>query len=135
MKKDELNPKLILAVSLLHMANANGEIANEQMMYLLTVLHGDNKLISQANKYIKKSIQIGRTLQDFLDEAKDLICDEQKEFIVINMIDIMLSDSNCDVHEERLLGFYLDSFNFDEEKYLNYKSMIYKKNNYDLFDL
>lgn len=133
MRKDELNPKLILAISLLHMANANGDIANEQMMYLMTVLHGDNKLISEANNYIKRSIQIGRTLQDFLDEARIILNKEQIEFLIINMIDIMLSDSNCDVHEERLLGFYLDSFDFNHEKYTNFKEMIFKKNNYDIF--
>lgn len=134
MKKPRLTPKLALAVSLLHMANLGGDMTSEKMMCMISTLQGDNRIISYANKYIKDSMLAGITLNEFLEEACKLLSDAQKEFIIINMIDIMLTDKECGLHEEKLLGFYLDAFGFEAEKYEQYKNFISKKNDFILFE-
>lgn len=121
-------PDMVLAVSLLHMANANGDIANEQLNYLLTTLNGNTSLINKADKYIKKAVKSGTNLSDFLNEAKAVTTEEQQQAIVLNMLDIMMSDGHIDSHEERLLQYYVDHFKIPDAEYHAFKRIIELKN-------
>ena len=133
-KKNKLMPsKLIMAVSLLHMANANGSVENEQINYLLTIFKGDTKIVNHADRHIKDAIKKGRTLDDFLEDANKVLSDEQKRCIVANMIDIMYSDGRCDAYEQKLLDAYISGFGHDYSDYLTYIELSVIKNNHEVF--
>lgn len=129
----ELTPKLSFAIALLYMASADGVIENEEITYLSTVMHGDGAIISQANSYIKNAIKKGITFDKFLIQSNKILTISQKECIVVNLIDMMLSDGEAALNEEKLLKHILDEYGFSEEKYDIYKELMIKKNDHSVF--
>jgi len=134
-KKVELTPKVSFAVALIYMASANGAIENEEAVYLSTVMHGENDKIIKANKYIKGAIKKGKTFDDFLDESNEILTMEQKECIIINLIDMMLSDGKIDEYEEKLLEKVIMKYGFVSEKFDIYKELMIKKNDHGVFNI
>jgi uncharacterized tellurite resistance protein B-like protein len=132
-KEVTLTPKLSFAVALLYMASADGVIENEEITYLSTVMHGDGTLIADANRYIKNAIKSGTSFDKFLLESNELLSNDQKECILVNLIDMMLSDGEASDNEEKLLKHILDKYGFDEEKYTIYKELMIKKNDHSIF--
>jgi len=132
-KKIELTPKLSFAVALLYMASADGAIENEEITYLSTVMHGEGNIISKANSYIKEAIKSGATFDTFLTASNKLLSNAQKECIIVNLIDMMLSDGEAASNEEKLLVHIIDKYGFDEEKYTVYKELMIKKNDHSVF--
>lgn len=130
-----LTPKLCFAIALLYMASADSHIENEEITYLSTVLHGDVEVIRQANRYIKEAMKKGTNFDHFLKESDEILNESQKECIVINLIDMMLSDGQSDIHEEKLLYHILNHFGFDEQRFEIYKELMIKKNNHSVFEL
>ena len=129
----KLTPKIAYVVNMLYMSSADGIIEQEEITYLLTILHGDLKLIRTAEKYMKQSEKKGLNFDDFLEESSKLLSLEQKETILINLIDMMYSDNEIEAHEEKLLKYILEKYDIDENKFNLYKNFIVKKNNYSIF--
>ena len=130
-----LKPKLVFAISLLYMASADGKIEQEELTYLSTVLHGDTEIILQANKYIKNAMKKGQSFTTFLAQSNQILSDEQKECIVINLVDMMLADNDVDENEEKLLNHIIEIYGFDKEKFFIYQELMSKKNNHKVFEL
>jgi len=129
----KLTPKIAYVVNMLYMSSADGIIEQEEITYLLTILHGDLKLIRIAEKYMKQSEKKGLNFNDFLEESSKILSLEQKETILINLIDMMYSDNELELHEEKLLKYILKKYDIDENKLDLYKNVIAKKNNYSIF--
>lgn len=129
----ELTPKKAFAISLLYMASADGIIEQEEITYLSTVLHGDTKSIREANSYIKNAMKKNISFDTFLYEANKLLDDNQKECVIVNLVDMMLSDGKCDESEMRFLEHIIDIFGFDNKKFEIYKELMIIKNNHDIF--
>ncbi len=134
-KNIDLNPKLSFAVALLYMASADGVIDHGEITHLSNVMHGDMTVLLEANKYVKNCLKKGISFNDFLYKSNELLNDEQKECIIINIIDMMISDKHAEVHqnEEKLLIHIIHMYGVDKEKYLLYKELISKKNNHAIF--
>ncbi len=130
-----LTPKLSFAVALLYMASADGVIENEEITYLSTVMHGDVKIISEANKYIKNAIKNGMTFDVFLLKSSEILTIDQKECVIVNLIDMMLSDGIINANEEKLLIHIIQHYEFDNTKYEIYKELMDKKNDHKIFDM
>ena len=128
-----LTPKLSFAISLLYMAAADGTLESEEITYLSTVMHGDNKIILQANKYIKNAIKLGVTFDIFLQESNKILSQAQKECILVNLVDMMLSDGIAAINEEKLLQRIVKIYGFEEEKYQDYKRLMIIKNEHSVF--
>lgn len=129
----ELTPKRIFAISLLYMASSDGSIEPEEITYLSTVLHNDTKTIREANKYIKYAMKKNISFDAFLLKANVILSDEQKECIVVNLVDMMLSDGDCDDSEMKFLEYIIDIFGFDDKKFEIYRDLMMVKNNHDIF--
>ena len=69
----KLSPRLALAVGLLFMMSADGEIESEEIGQLQSVVGGDGDLIQTAVKYIR-SIKY----EQFLADASALLNSQQK---------------------------------------------------------
>ena len=132
--KINLTPKLSFAISLLYMATADGVLESEEITYLSTVMHGDSKIILQANKYIKNAIKVGITFDIFLQESNEILSQAQKECILVNLVDMMLSDGIADINEEKLLHRIVNIYGFDEKKYQEYKRLMIVKNEHNIFE-
>ena len=79
----KLSPRLALAVGLLFMMAADGEIESEEIGQLQSVVGGDEDLISSAVKYIR-SVKY----EQFLADAAVLLNEHQKLCLLINMAEI-----------------------------------------------
>ena len=129
-----LNPKLSFAIALLYMATADGEIENQEITYLSTVMHGDSKTILEANKYIKNALKSGLSFDTFLRDSNEILSLQQKECILVNLVDMMLSDGNTAANEERLLHRIVRVYGFEDEQYEEYKRLMIIKNEHSVFD-
>ncbi len=128
-----LTPKSSFAIALLYMATADGVLENEEITYLSTVMHGDTKVILQANKYIKNAIKTGSSFDEFLRQSNEILSQEQKECIIVNLVDMMLSDGIAASNEEKLLHRIVEIYGFEETKYQEYKRLMIVKNEHNIF--
>ena len=104
----QMTPHLAFATSLLYMMSADGEMDNEEVGHLLSVLGGsddghgnigvgaNNKaLLDNAMKYRRKN-----SIETFLQEATPLLSDAQKMCILVNLIDSSLADGQPEPEEQ-----------------------------------
>ncbi len=127
----ELTPAIALATSMIYMMSSDGDLAEEEMNYLVITLNaiGDpQELIKKSVKYSKK-----QNLEEFLAEANELLNDEQKITILVNLIDLLLSDGNAEEEEENLFFSFVESLNIKKEDIEPYIEAISIKNNYSIF--
>ena len=95
----KLSPRLALAVGLLYMMAADGEIESEEIGQLQSVVGGDQELINTAVKYLR-SVKY----EQFLTDAAALLNERQKLCLLINMADSLLSDGRAEQSEQQAFG-------------------------------
>lgn len=138
---DQMTPHLAFAVSLLYMMSADGEIDNEEVGHLLSVLGGQDqgngvigvgaqneKLLDNAIKYRKRN-----SVDAFLTEAAPLLTDAQKMCILVNLIDSSLADGQPEPEEQALFGKFLQAFQITEERFRPFFEVIALKNDRSVF--
>lgn len=124
----KLSPKLSLAVGLLFMMAADGEIESEEIGQLQSVVGSDGDLIQTAVKYLR-SVKY----EQFLSEASALLNSQQKLCVLINMADSLLSDGHADPAEEKIFIQALTSFGMTEDGFKPHFQTIALKNNRTIF--
>ena len=124
----KLSPRLSLAVGLLFMMAADGEIESEEVGHLQSVVGGDHELVHSAIKYIK-SVKYAQ----FLEEAAALLNSQQKLCILINMADSLLSDGHADATERATFFQALSAFGLTEDGFKLHYQTIALKNNRSIF--
>ena len=124
----KLSPRLALAVGLLFMMSADGEIESEEIGQLQSVVGGDGDLIQTAVKYIR-SIKY----EQFLADASALLNSQQKLSVLINMADSLLSDGNADSAEQKTFSQALTAFGMTEDVFKSHFETIALKNNRSIF--
>ena len=124
----KLSPRLALAVGLLFMMAADGEIESEEIGQLQSVVGGDGDLIQSAIKYIR-SIKY----EQFLADASTLLNSQQKLCVLINMADSLLSDGHADAAEEKIFIQALTAFGMTEDGFKPHFQTIALKNNRSIF--
>ena len=124
----KLSPRLVLAVGLLFMMAADGEIESEEIGQLQSVVGGDGELIQNAIKYI-------RTIkyEQFLTDASTLLNSQQKLSVLINMADSLLADGHADAAEEKMFIQALTAFGMTEDGFKPHFQTIALKNNRSIF--
>ena len=125
-----LTPRLALAVGLLFMVGADGQVEQEEIGQLRSVVGGDQELIQTALKYLR-SVKY----EQFLTDAAALLNTEQKLCLLINMADSLLSDGRAELAEQQVFGKALAQFGFTEESFKGYFDTISLKNNRSIFEL
>ena len=138
---EKMTPHLAFATSLLYMMSADGEIDNEEVGHLLSVLGGQDDgrgsigvgaqsqaLLDSALKYRRKN-----SIDTFLQDAAPLLSDAQKMCILVNLIDSSLVDGQPEPEEQVLFGKFLYAFGVSEERFRPFFEVIMLKNDRQVF--
>ncbi len=130
-KRDiELTPYLSLAVASVYMVAADGSLADEEMGQLISMFGGDDAIVQDAVEYIKQNDDIEETVA----KISEMLNSEQKEVVVINLLDTLLADGDADENEKELFFMFSNSFGFEQSQLEVFFDVISKKNNFGVFN-
>jgi uncharacterized tellurite resistance protein B-like protein len=124
----KLSPRLALAVGLLFMMASDGQIEQEEIGQLQSVVGGDEQLIQAAIKYLRAV-----PYDQFLTEANALLNPQQKLCVLINMADSLLSDGRAAQSEQAAFNKALAGFGMTEDGFKVYFETLAVKNNRSIF--
>lgn len=136
----KMTPHLAFAISLIYMISADGNVENEEVGQLLSVLGGESQngvigvgannrqLLDNALKYTQRN-----SVDTFLNEAAPMLTDAQKMCILTNVIDSSLSDGTPAQEEQRLFNKFLEAFGVDEDRFRPFFEVIALKNDRTVF--
>ena len=143
-KGQEMTPHKALTVSMLYIMASDGEIDSEEIGQLLSVIGGENRngsiVVGGSNpNLLRESLDYVRKTRwtDFLTEvtAANVLSEEQKLYICVNMLDSSLSDGTPEPQEGEVIMKFLDAFGISEEKFKPYYDAIAFKNNRKVFKI
>jgi uncharacterized tellurite resistance protein B-like protein len=120
----ELTPKLTLAVALLHMIHADGEVEAEEIGQVLQALGNDKSLFDNAGKYAKS-----KDVDTFLAESAALLNAEQKLYVLLNLLDSLTADGVAAPEEQSLFSRFMSAYDINEQALQPYAMGISAKNN------
>lgn len=127
----ELNPAIALAGSMIYMMASDGELAEEEMHYLVSTLasFGDpEELVDRASKYAKK-----KDLETFQKEANGVLNHDQKMTVLSNLIDLLLADGRAEEEEQELFFSFVHAFGVSEDEIQPFIDIISIKNDFAVF--
>lgn len=137
----QMTPHLAFATALLYMMSADGEMDNEEVGHLLSVLGGSDDgngtigvgannraLLDNAMKYRRKN-----SIETFLEEATPLLSDAQKMCILVNLIDSSLADGQPEPEEQVMFNKVMQSFGVSEERFRPFFEVIMLKHDRSVF--
>lgn len=138
---DKMTPHLAFATSLLYMMSADGEIDNEEVGHLLSVIGGQDDgsgsigVGGQARDLLDSALKYRRnnSIDTFLQAATPLLSDAQKMCILVNLIDSSLVDGQPEPEEQQLFGKFLNAFGISEERFRPFFEVIMLKNDRSVF--
>ena len=125
-----LTPKLAFATALLYMMSADGEIEQEEIGQLVSVIGGDRALLDDAVKFTRKV-----TLDQYLTQAPGQLNEAQKLCILVNLCDSLLSDGSAAPQEQALFGRFLQAFGVPEAQFAPHFQVIAIKNDRSVFGI
>lgn len=138
---NEMTPHLAFVTSLLYMMSADGEIDNEEVGHLLSVIGGKDQgdgtigvgaqnqaLLNASIKYRKNN-----SVDTFLNAATPLLSDAQKICILINLIDSSFADGTPEPEEQALFEKFLTAFKISEERFKPFFQVIAIKHDQTVF--
>ena len=126
-----LTPAISVAASMIYMMASDGELAEEEMNYLFITLRSfgePQELIDSASKYAKKN-----DLDTFLNDANQLLSEDQKRTLLANLIDLLLADGSAEEEEQELFFRFVEAFGLTEEDVQPFIDIISIKNDFALF--
>jgi uncharacterized tellurite resistance protein B-like protein len=124
----QLTPKLALAAGLLYTMSSDGQIEQEEIGQLQSVIGRDEQLIQTAVKYIRSV-----PYEQFLTDANALLNPQQKLCVLINMADSLLSDGRAAPAEQAAFNKALAGFGMTEDGFKVYFETLAVKNNRSIF--
>jgi len=141
-KGQEMTPHKALTCSMLYVMASDGEIDPEEVGQLLSVIGGENRngtivvggsnpnLLRESVEYIRKN-----SWTSFLDQIKEanILNEEQKLYIVTNMLDSSLSDGQAESQEGQMIMRFCEAFGISESQFKPYYDVIVFKNNRKIF--
>ena len=119
----ELTPFLSLAVALLYMLMADGEIDDHESSQLQAVIGGNQDVLELAFEYVETI-----ALDQFLKDAPAILSNEDKLCILCNLCDCLLADGVCEQVEDELFQKICISFGYSAKSFTTYYSAISLKN-------
>jgi uncharacterized tellurite resistance protein B-like protein len=119
----ELTPKLSLAVGLLHMINADGQVEAEEIGNVLQALGNDKALMDAAGRYAR-----AKDIDSYLAESAKLLNADQKMCVLLNLYDSLLADGVAAPEEQALFSRFLSAYGMSEQTIEPYTLGIALKN-------
>lgn len=141
-KGQDMTPHKALTCSMLYIMAADGEIDPEEVGQLLSVIGGENRngtiVVGGGNpNLIKESVNYIRnnSWTAFLEQIKagNVLNEEQKLYILVNMLDSSLSDGEAEPQEGQMIMRFCESFGVSESQFKTYYDVIVFKNNRKIF--
>ncbi|OQY45496.1 MAG: Tellurite resistance protein TerB [Anaerolineaceae bacterium 4572_78] len=138
---EQMTPHLAFASSIVYMMGADGEIDNEEVGHLLSVLGGSKDssgaigVGAQNRELLRKAQQIVRTksIDQFLAEISPILTDAQKICVLTNLIDSSLADGVPEPEEQQLFGKFMQAFGISESQFQPYFQVLSIKNDRNVF--
>ena len=118
-----MTPSRALVVAMLYMMSVDGEMAKEEIGQINVALRGSKSLLPEALKYVKRT-----KFPDFMNEVIPVLNHEQKSCILVNVVDVMLSDGRVDRLEQDLFRRMLTGFDISEAHFMKNFSHLTIKN-------
>lgn len=122
-KLSDITPHLAMAVSIVYMMSADGNIGQEEIGQLETMIGEFEGLQQYALQFVRK---VKRS--DFLSQAKLALDKQQRLCVLLNVCDSMMSDESVGVLEDKLFVSMLDAFSVKESAFKKYYEVLELKN-------
>ncbi len=137
---DKMTPHLAFATSLIYCMGADGEIDNEEVGHLLSVLGGESQgggigVGANNRALLDKAVQYARrnSPDTFLAEVAPILSDAQKMCILCNMVDSALSDGQPEIQEQELIAKFQQAFGISDERFRPFFEVVMLKNDRSVF--
>lgn len=137
---EAMTPQLALAVSLLYISAADGELDPEEVGGLLAVLGGQSGrggvgFSNEAKQVLDAAVRYTRKTRppEFLAQAAPILTEAQKFSILVNMLDSALSDGQPEVEEQQLFNQFLTAFGISEDRFKPFFDVVQLKYERRLF--
>lgn len=138
----QMTPHLAFAIALMYMMAADGEMDNEEVGFLLSVLGGKSSgkggpigvgannraLIEKASQYVKRN-----PVDKFIAQAAPILTDAQKMCILVNLVDCALADGQPEQEEQQLFGRFLQGFGVPMERFKPFFEVVALKRDISVF--
>ena len=124
----KLSPALVLAVALLYMMAADGQIEEAESSQLQSVVGNNDALLSSALAYVQAV-----PIEAFLEKAPEVLSQQDKQCILVNVFDSLLADGHADPEELELFGQMRNAFGVTEVAFKNAVHVITLKNDKSVF--
>lgn len=135
-----MSPHFAFATGLLYMMSADGEMDNEEVGHLLSVLGGEKsggsigvgaqnkQMLDRALNYRQKN-----SIDKFLEEATPILTDAQKMCILMNLLDSAFSDGEAEPEEQALFAKIQAAFGVSDERFKPFFEVLMIKNDRAVF--
>jgi uncharacterized tellurite resistance protein B-like protein len=124
----KLSPRMALAVGLLYMMASDGQIEEEEIGQLQSVVGGDRSLLETAVKYWRAV-----KFDQFLQAAPGVLNEAQRLCLLVNACDSLLADGVAAPQEQAMFGQLLNAMAVSEDQFRPYFQAIAVKNNRSVF--
>ncbi len=127
----DLTPRNGLAVSLIYCMGADGEMDEEEIGHLVSVL-GRGATRQQLDAILRYAR--ATKPEQFLAEIAPRLRADQKLCIVLNMIDSAMSDGEAEPGEQQLITRFAEAFGLSEAELTPYFRALVAKNDRSVLD-
>lgn len=131
----EMTPPMAFASSMLYCMAADGEMDQEEIAHLVSIIGADigrvvdpRRLIDESFKYVRRT-----PVEQFLAEVAPKLSREQKICILLNMIDSIMADGQAEQAEQQLFSRFMQAFGIPEQEFQGHFSVLIAKNNRAIF--
>jgi uncharacterized tellurite resistance protein B-like protein len=135
-----MTPRLAFATSLIYCMGADGEMDDEEIGHLLSVLGGAGtrgRIGVRANNraLLDQAVRIARTkpLDQFLAEVTPILTDGQRMCILLNLVDSAMSDGTAEGEEQALVAQFQRAFGIPDERFVPFFEALHVKNDRSVF--
>ncbi|MCE2859809.1 MAG: hypothetical protein LW731_08190 [Oxalobacteraceae bacterium] len=125
-----LTPYLSLIVAILYMMAADDEISDQECNHLLSVFGGDQQILQRALNYVES-----KSVDEFLAEMPDVVEDDDRLCILLNVCDSSMSDGDLSKTEMILFSRMLSSLGYDKHTFKPYFDTISLKNKHSVLEV
>ncbi|SDC13225.1 tellurite resistance TerB family protein [Belnapia rosea] len=127
----DLNPRNCLAVSLIYCMASDGEMDEEEVGHLLSVLGR-----GATRQQLEAALRYARTVrpEQFLADATPRLRPDQRLCILLNMIDSAMSDGEAEQGEQDLVRRFSEAWGLSEEALMPHFRTLVAKNQRTVLD-